>query len=391
MLSFEDIAPDAIYNGAVQPDASSSLNYNFKRMDFVLQSILSGTTAFTSLRTTQDVIAGRDVVVGRDLNVKGSILLPRDNRPTPHVVFDFGDALINSGLGSNGVVTLTRNGASDTTAARLAPFSSGNNGALFSGVSAYDAVLSVTKAAGFFDTTLDAYFRLFLAFDKVPQNLSQIILDVSYDSGVTYPVQFSFSGVDKVGNASFLSEPLELSSVQQPTGVRLTLQGTGAVAVNFTLRRFAMLSGATPALDGFYLPKGGGTVYGGLDIEGASSVTALSVTGALTATGSLSGFEATKLFGKAFDNTNYPANQNPNSSTVQALLDGLRRSINNILDNTVGDVSEYRNRGLGCVGPSALQRRTHRAEQTHLRLGREQHFFRRQPRPLLLQQLRARQ
>ena len=342
VLSFEDIAPNAIYNGAVQPDASSSLNYNFKRMDFVLQSILSGTTAFTSLRTTQDVIAGRDVVVGRDLRVKGSILLPRDNRPTPHVVFDFGDALINSGLGTNGTVTLTRGGVSDTTPERLKPFSSNNEGALFAGTNAYDAVLRVTKPQGFFDTGLDAYFRLFLAFDKVPQNLSQIILDVSYDEGVTYPVQFNFAGVENVGNASFLSEPLELSSVQRPSSVRLTLQGTGSPAVNFSLRRFALLSGATPALDGFYLPKGGGTVHGGLVIEGASSVGALSVTGALsvsgalTATGSLSGFEAAKLVGQPFDNTNYPANQNPNSVTVQSLLDGLRRSINNIIDNTVG-------------------------------------------------------
>lgn len=262
VISLEDINPD--FAGAspdVQPDPQNTLNYNFKRMDYVLQSILDGALAFNTLRTTQDVISGRDVIVGRNLIIQGNIELPRDETPTPHIILDFGDALTHSGVNDNSL-SVTVAGAS-AGAAGENPFKPGNEALSLNGALTYPIIFNVGAPTTFWDSSISAIARLFLAFNAPPQNLSSIVVAFSYDGGSTFPTSYTYTGSEDLGDSFFLSPQLVVSN--SPTDVRVTLNGTNDAGVDFDIRRVAVLSPAVPALENFYVSQAGGAVYGALD------------------------------------------------------------------------------------------------------------------------------
>lgn len=346
IISIEDVHPDSTYNGAVQDDAQNTLNYNFKRMDFVLQSILGGHLSFNSLRTTQDVIAGRDVVVGRDLRVDGAFLLTRDERPSPHILLDFSDVLTHPGQAEYSHSLPSKPGIGFEEAS--APFRPDIDSLYFgASESPYPVVLERESASGpLWDASVDATCRFFVAFTETPENLQSILLEFSYDGGASYTQSFLFDDSELLTGQSFLSDVLLATG--SPDAVRITLEGTNPLSGGFGISRLAVLAAAQPSLEKFFVSRAGGSYTGPVSFADitAGGITAASLAVVditvddITLNGSLTGLRAFTVEAQAYDEANYPDNQNPHDSDVQVLLDGLRKSVNDIIDNDVGVFSE---------------------------------------------------
>jgi hypothetical protein len=272
VISAEDIRPGSAYTGTLQPDPTNTLNYNFKLMEDLVQSILNGRLAFTSISAVQDVVAGRDVVVGRQLvlNPEYGLSLNADHRPSPHILLDFSDALVHAGDADDVTVTVTTNGAAITDGTQKNPFRPDNSVLTLSGNSVYPLVFTVSSTGTLIDTSLSATVRLYLSFDTVPQGLSGVRLEVSQDGS-------SFTAIgyytQNLGNKYLLLGPATLPV--NVKAVRVTLEGTNSSATNFKVRRVALLHAGTPPLEGFYLSKAGGRLYGSLSIKGAFQTDAL--------------------------------------------------------------------------------------------------------------------
>ncbi|QKE11347.1 distal tail fiber protein [Thermus phage phiFa] len=266
VISAEDVRPGSAYTGTLQPDPTNTLNYNFKLMEDLIQSILNGKLAFTSISTVQDVIAGRDVIVGRQLvlNPEYGLVLNADHRPSPHILLDFSDVLVHAGNADNTTVTVTKNGATDSSSSRLNPFKPDNSVYSVSGSSVYPLVFTISKSSGnLVDISLSASVRLYLSFDTVPQGLSGVRLEASYD-GSTYSTIDYYT--QNLGNKYLLLGPATLTN--NAKALRITLEGTNSSSTNFSIRRIAVLHAGTPALEEFYLSKAGGRLYGSLSAKG---------------------------------------------------------------------------------------------------------------------------
>jgi hypothetical protein len=261
VLSAEDIRPGSSYTGTLQPDPTNTLNFNFKLMEDLIQDVLNGTLAFTKVRAVQDVEAGRDVVVGRYLvlNPEYGIVLARDRRPTPHILLDFGDALVHAGYDDTRSVSLSVGGNAQNDAERLRPFTPDTQGRRFQGASVYPVVYTVSTAGTLLETGFAANARLFLAFTGAPQGLSAVRLEASYD-GSTYTLLGYY--IQDLARSSLLFD--EVTFAQGPKALRVTLEGTNSTSTDFTLTRLALLHAGTPALEGFYLPRRGGQLWGDL-------------------------------------------------------------------------------------------------------------------------------
>ncbi len=266
VISAEDVRPGSAYTGTLQPDPTNTLNYNFKLMEDLIQSILNGRLAFTSISTVQDVIAGRDVIVGRQLvlNPEYGLVLNADHRPSPHILLDFSDVLVHAGNADNTTVTVTKNGATDSSSSRLNPFKPDNSVYSVSGSSVYPLVFTISKSSGnLVDISLSALVRLYLSFDTVPQGLSGVRLEASYN-GSTYSTIGYYT--QNLGNKYLLLGPATLTN--NAKALRITLEGTNSSSTNFSIRRIAVLHAGTPALEEFYLSKAGGRLYGSLSAKG---------------------------------------------------------------------------------------------------------------------------
>ena len=276
VISAEDVRPGSAYTGTLQPDPTNTLNYNFKLMEDLVQSILNGRLAFTSISTVQDVVAGRDVVVGRQLilNPEYGLVLNADHRPSPHVLLDFADALVYAGDADNTTLTVTAAGNNITNGTQKNPFKPDNSTLTLSGNSVYPVVFTVSSSGALIDTSLSARVRLYLSFDTVPQGLSGVRLEASQDGNTFTTIGYY---TQNLGNKYLLLGPATLTS--NPKAVRITLEGTNSRSTNFKVRRVALLHEGTPALEGFYLPRAGGSVYGNVTVKG--NITA---TGTLQAT-----------------------------------------------------------------------------------------------------------
>ena len=265
VISAEDVRPGSAYTGTLQPDPTNTLNYNFKLMEDLVQSILNGRLAFTSISAVQDVVAGRDVVVGRQLvlNPEYGLSLNADHRPSPHILLDFSDALVHAGDADNVTVTVTANGAAITNGTQKNPFRPDNSVLTLRGSSVYPLAFTVSSTNTLVDSSLSATVRLYLAFDTVPQGLSGVRLEVSQDgSGFTTIGYYT----QNLGNKYLLLGPATLPG--NVKAVRVTLEGTNSSATNFSVRRVALLHAGTPPLEGFYLSKAGGRLYGSLSVKG---------------------------------------------------------------------------------------------------------------------------
>lgn len=330
IISIEDVNPNSSYGGALQADSQNTLNFNFKRMDFVLQSILDGTLAFNSLRTTQDVIAGRDVVVGRNLRIQGSLQLPRDETPTPHVILDFGDALAYAGRNDKNL-SVTLNGVTNNQDERFNAFTAKNDTFDVQGANIYPARFVVSHADKLWETNVSAVARLLLVFDRVPTGLSNVTVEYSYD-GITFPLSQTFLGSQLTGNASYLSEPMVVS--QDVKAVRITLNGTNAGSNEFGIRRIALLSPAVPALKDVHADAVDPHVYGTVMLQGT---TLAEVDGDTTNVGdeeqklNLKGTEITFNDGEVW----HEDNDGAGSGLDADLLDGLHASVFLKADGTV--------------------------------------------------------
>lgn len=400
IIAAEDIRPGASYTGPLQSDPQNTLNYNFKRMDFVLQSILDGTLSFTSFRTAggHTPLSPGDVGVGGDLYVQGSLILNaesplvlvRDHRPSPHYILDFADALVHAGFDGVRSVNLSVGGAAYAASDRLNPFTPDTNGIRFQGSGVYPLVYTVSSAQPLFNTQHSAQARLLLAFDSIPQGLTRIRLEASYD-GNAYTVLGQF--IDGLGNKSILLPSVTFA--QAPKAIRVTLEGTNSTSTDFTLTRLSLLHAGTPALENFYLPRRGGQLWGDLQLptsklvfgsdtnlyrsaadtlktddafEAASLAGgSLSVSGSSTFAGAvtfnqnvttasgvtidgvdLSAFKAAydvhehngtdapkvksaNVLAQPFDSVSFPNNNNPYSYNVQSYLDALQDQINDLV------------------------------------------------------------
>lgn len=292
VISAEDVRPGSAYTGTLQPDPTNTLNYNFKLMEDLVQSILNGRLAFTSISTVQDVVAGRDVVVGRQLilNPEYGLVLNADHRPSPHVLLDFADALVYAGDADNTTLTVTAAGNSITNGTQKNPFKPDNSALTFSGNSVYPVVFTVSSSGTLIDTSLSARVRLYLSFDTVPQGLSGVRLEASQDGSTFSTIGYY---TQNLGNKYLLLGPATLTS--NPKAVRITLEGTNSTSINFKVRRVALLHEGTPALEGFYLPRAGGSVYGNMTVKGKLGISvsnpayALDVSGDVRWTGTLQG------------------------------------------------------------------------------------------------------
>jgi hypothetical protein len=263
VLSAEDIRPGSSYTGTLQPDPTNTLNYNFKLMEDIVRDILNGTLAFTKVRAVQDLEAGRDVIVGRYLvlNPEYGLVLARDRRPSPHVLLDFADVLVHAGADPERSVSLSVNGTGQNDADILNPFKPDNSGRVFSGTAVYPIVYTVSTSGTLFATNLAANARLFLAFSQAPQGLSAVKLEASYD-GTTYVLLGYYT--QELNRSSLLLD--EATFAQPPRAVRITLEGTNSASTNFSLTRLALVHSGTPALEGFYLPRAGGKVFGDIEL-----------------------------------------------------------------------------------------------------------------------------
>lgn len=281
VISAEDVRPGSAYTGTLQPDPTNTLNYNFKLMEDLVQSILNGRLAFTSISTVQDVVAGRDVVVGRQLilNPEYGLLLNADHRPSPHVLLDFADALVYAGDADNTTLTVTAAGNNITNGTQKNPFKPDNSTLTLSGNSVYPVVFTVSSSGTLIDTSLSARVRLYLSFDTVPQGLSGVRLEASQDGNTFTTIGYY---TQNLGNKYLLFGPATLTS--NPKAVRITLEGTNSTSTNFKVRRVALLHEGTPALEGFYLPRAGGSVYGNVTVKG--NITATGTLQAATIQGS---------------------------------------------------------------------------------------------------------
>lgn len=281
VISAEDVRPGSAYTGTLQPDPTNTLNYNFKLMEDLVQSILNGRLAFTSISTVQDVVAGRDVVVGRQLilNPEYGLVLNADHRPSPHVLLDFADALAYAGDADNTTLTVTAAGTSITNGTQKNPFKPDNSTLTLSGNSVYPVVFTVSSSGTLIDTSLSARVRLYLSFDTVPQGLSGVRLEASQDGSAFTTIGYY---TQNLGNKYLLLGPATLTS--NPKAVRITLEGTNSTSTNFKVRRVALLHEGTPALEGFYLPRAGGSVYGNVTVKG--NITATGTLQAATIQGS---------------------------------------------------------------------------------------------------------
>ncbi|WP_122653436.1 hypothetical protein [Escherichia coli] len=270
VISAEDVRPGSAYTGTLQPDPTNTLNYNFKLMEDLVQSILNGRLAFTSISTVQDVVAGRDVVVGRQLilNPEYGLILNADHRPSPHVLLDFADALVYAGDADNTTLTITAAGNSITNVTQKNPFKPDNSTLTLSGNSVYPVVFTVSSSGTLIDTSLSARVRLYLSFDTVPQGLSGVRLEASQDGSTFTTIGYY---TQNLGNKYLLLGPATLTS--NPKAVRITLEGTNSTSINFKVRRVALLHEGTPALEGFYLPRAGGSVYGDVAVKGNITAT----------------------------------------------------------------------------------------------------------------------
>lgn len=270
VISAEDVRPGSAYTGTLQPDPTNTLNYNFKLMEDLVQSILNGRLAFTSISTVQDVVAGRDVVVGRQLilNPEYGLVLNADHRPSPHVLLDFADALVYAGDADNTALTVTAAGNSITNGTQKNPFKPDNSTLTLSGNSVYPVVFTVSSSGTLIDTSLSARVRLYLSFDTVPQGLSGVRLEASQDGSTFTTIGYY---TQNLGNKYLLLGPATLTS--NPKAVRITLEGTNSTSINFKVRRVALLHEGTPALEGFYLPRAGGSVYGDVAVKGNITAT----------------------------------------------------------------------------------------------------------------------
>jgi hypothetical protein len=277
IIAAEDIRPGASYTGPLQSDPQNTLNYNFKRMDFVLQSILDGTLSFTSFRTAggHTPLSPGDVGVGGDLYVQGSLILNaesplvlvRDHRPSPHYILDFADALVHAGFDGARNVSLSVGGTAYAASDRLNPFTPDTSGIRFQGNGVYPLVYTVSSAQPLFSTQHSAQARLLLAFDAIPQGLTRIRLEASYD-GSAYTVLGQFT--DGLGNKSILLPSVTFA--QAPKALRVTLEGTNSTATDFTLTRLSLLHAGTPALENFYLPRRGGQLWGDLQLPASKLI-----------------------------------------------------------------------------------------------------------------------
>jgi hypothetical protein len=380
IIAVEDVRPGAAYTGPLQVDPQNTLNFNFKRMDFVLQSILDGTLSFTSFRTAggNSALQPGDIGVGGDLYVEGSLhlsaekplVMVRDHRPSPHLVFDLADALVYAGWDTLRSVALTRGGVSEVGEVRLHPFTPDLRGVSFAGSEVYPIEYTVSGSAPLLDTSLAATARLLLAFDGIPQGLTRIQVEVSYD-GSLYTVVGSFTqGLD--GRSVLLPE---LTFSGPPRGLRIRLEGTNSPTTSFSITRLALMHSGTPALEGAYLPRGGGRLFGNLEFNqgtrleeagaGLLATQSLRLGGNLEVLGSLaqpltvapgvtvdgvdlSAFKALfdthrhdgvqaprvqsrEVLAQPFDSLNFPSNQNSFSYDVQAYLDALQSQLNSLV------------------------------------------------------------
>ncbi len=270
IISAEDVRPGSAYTGTLQPDPTNTLNYNFKLMEDLVQSILNGRLAFTSISTVQDVIAGRDVVVGRQLilNPEYGLVLNADHRPSPHILLDFADALVYAGDADNTTLTVTAAGNSITNGTQKNPFKPDNSVLALSGNSVYPVVFLVSSSGTLIDTSLSAKVRLYLSFDTVPQGISGVRLEASQDGSTFTTIGYY---TRDLGNKYLLLGPAILTGSAK--AVRITLEGTNSTSTNFKIRRVALLHEGTPALEGFYLPRAGGSVYGNVNVRGNITTT----------------------------------------------------------------------------------------------------------------------
>jgi hypothetical protein len=284
VISAEDVRPGSAYTGTLQPDPTNTLNYNFKLMEDLVQSILNGRLAFTSISTVQDVIAGRDVVVGRQLilNPEYGLILNADHRPSPHILLDFADALAYAGDADNTTLTVTAAGNSITNGTQKNPFKPDNSTLTLSGNSVYPVVFTVSSSGTLIDASLSAKVRLYLSFNTVPQGLSGVRLESSQDGSTFTTIGYY---TQNLGNKYLLLGPATLTG--NTKAVRITLEGTNSTSTNFKVRRVALLHEGTPALEGFYLPRAGGSVYGNVTVKG--NITATGTLQATTIQGSNSG------------------------------------------------------------------------------------------------------
>lgn len=380
IIAAEDVRPGAAYTGPLQVDPQNTLNFNFKRMDFVLQSILDGTLSFTSFRTAggNSALQPGDIGVGGDLYVEGSLhlsaekplVMVRDHRPSPHLVFDMADALVYAGWDPQRTVTLTRMGVPEAGEARLHPFTPDLRGVSFVGGGVYPVEYTVLGSTPLLDTSLAATARLLLAFDGIPQGLTRILVEVSYD-GSLYTLIGSFTqGLD--GRSVLLPE---MTFSAPPRGLRIRLEGTNAPTTSFSITRLALMHSGTPALEGAYLPRGGGRLFGNLEFRqgtrlqevgtGVLSTDSLWVTGNLEVQGSLTSpltvaagvtvdgvdlsafkglfdthrhdgvqaprVQSREVLAQPFDSVNFPGNQNAFSYDTQAYLDALQNQLNSLV------------------------------------------------------------
>lgn len=267
IISAEDVRPGSTYTGTLQPDPTNTLNYNFKLMEELIQSILNGSLAFTSLRTVDDIIAGRDVIVGRYLkiNPEYGIELPRDHRPNPYLILDFSDALMFSAQDAERSVQATAASVSIDVSNAFTP---DNSGVSVTGT-VYPIVIDVTTSTTLADLSSDALVRLGLVFDQIPEGLSYVTVDVTYD-GVNYTQVGSIPSTS-LGDKYVISDPFVLDANQQLKGVRITLNGTNPVT-GYQIRRVALYHGGTHALERYALVRNGGRLFGDTTIDGVLTV-----------------------------------------------------------------------------------------------------------------------